>query len=71
MENLLPQNIGSNEFQQELENFAFHNLDQGNMQQLVDLVKALSLYEIKNEELVKMIYGVIEEQVEDLTLTQI
>ena len=46
MEMLLPANIGSNDFQKELEDFAFYNYDDTNLQKVVDLVKALSLYHI-------------------------
>lgn len=44
VENLLPPNIGSNEFQLELERFLIANYNDDNLQHIVSLVKGLSLY---------------------------
>jgi hypothetical protein len=68
MELVLPANIGSNEFQTELENFALHNYDDSNLQTVTDLVKALSLYEVKNQELLQVIYSTVERKTEDFSI---
>mmetsp|Transcript_17974 Transcript_17974/g.30585 ORF Transcript_17974/g.30585 Transcript_17974/m.30585 type:complete len:325 (-) Transcript_17974:938-1912(-) len=71
MGDLLAHNIGSNEFQQELEKFAAANFNTINLQNFVDMVKALSLYDIKLEELDEAIFRTIEERAEDFTTNQL
>jgi hypothetical protein len=60
MDDLLTENIGSNEFQVFLEKLAFDNFDTYNLQNFVTLVKALSLYEVKNQSLLQLIYHTLD-----------
>lgn len=71
MENLLPQNIGSNEFHQELEQFLVANFNEENLMNIVNLIKGLSLYTIKEEELNKLLFKFIADHVEDFSIKQL
>ena len=56
-ENILPGNIGSNKWHDELEKFLIVNYTEDNVNDLVNLIKGLSLYHIKNPELSQLLYG--------------
>ena len=71
LENILPANIGSNEFHTELEKFILHNFETNNLQNFTKLIKALSLYQFKLPELEKLIYEAIGEHINDFTINQL
>lgn len=48
VENILPGNIGSNKWHDELEKFLIVNYTEENVNDLVNMIKGLSLYHIKN-----------------------
>ena len=59
VENILPGNIGSNEFHAELETFLICNYHEENLNDIVNLITGLSLYHIKNEELNLLLFKTI------------
>ena len=61
-------NIGSNEFHTELEQFLVVNYDDQNINEIVNLVKGLSLYQIKNEELSQQIFRSIFENIDNFSV---
>ena len=48
---LLPSNIGTNSFHRDLEKFLILKFNEDNLQNIVELIKSLSLYTIKEKEL--------------------
>ena len=50
-EQLLGANVGSNEFHAEVELFLLHNFTDENVNNIINLIKGLSLYKIQNEDL--------------------
>ena len=70
-ENLLASNIGSNEFHLELEKFLIVNFTNENQQDVVDLIKGLSLYRVQLEELNHLLYGFINTNLERFSIKQL
>lgn len=70
-ENILPANIGSNEFHLELERFLIEKYNTDNLQIIADLVKGISLYKVKNPELDLMIYKTIALNLNEFTVKQL
>lgn len=71
VENLLPANIGSNEFHLELERFLVVNFTDENLQDIVNLVKGLSTYRIKLKELSALLYGCLCSNIEKFSIKQL
>ena len=68
VENLLPANIGSNEFHLELETFLIVNYTDENLQNVVNLIKGLSLYKIKNAELDALLFNTITKNIDSFSI---
>jgi len=71
VENLLPANIGSNSFHNELEKFLIVNYTEENLQNIVYLIKGLNLYQIKNEELNALLFQTIDRNIENFSVRQL
>ncbi|CDW77722.1 UNKNOWN [Stylonychia lemnae] len=71
VENILPANIGSNKFQQELEDFILNKFESDNLQIVSDLIKGISLYKIKNPDLENLIYKTVAININEFTLKQL
>eukprot|EP00347_Sterkiella_histriomuscorum_P005947 403354650 len=70
-ENILPVNIGTNKFHEELERFLLEKFNAENLQEFTDLVKGLSLYQLKNKELEVLIYKTLAINMNELTIKQL
>jgi hypothetical protein len=70
-ENILSSNIGTNKFHNELEQFLVVNYDDQNINEIVSLIKGLSLYQIKNEELNHLIFRSIYNNIENFSVKQL
>jgi hypothetical protein len=69
VENILPGNIGSNAFHAELEKFLIVNYHEENVNDIVNLIKGLSLYHIKNQELNLLLFRTISQN--DFSIKQL
>lgn len=70
-EHLLPANIGSNQFHHELEKFLIVNFTDTNIQDIVNLVKGLSTYRIKEKELNHLIYNTLIKHIDNFSIKQL
>jgi hypothetical protein len=70
-ENILSSNVGTNKFHDELEQFLVVNYDDQNVNEIVSLIKGLSLYQIKNEELNQLIFRSIFNNIENFSVKQL
>ena len=70
-EQLLGANVGSNEFHAEVELFLLHNFTDENVNNIINLIKGLSLYKIQNEDLNQLLFKTISENMELMSIRQL
>ena len=70
-EQLLGANVGSNEFHAEVELFLLHNFTDENVNNIINLIKGLSLYKIQNEDLNQLLFKTISENMDSMSIRQL
>lgn len=70
-ENVLSNNIGSTEFQVEIEKFLLEKYTPDNLQTITDLWKGLSTYKIRTPELEQKLFQTLHLHREDFTIKQL